>query len=132
MKLITIALSILIFASCGGKKEVASSTSSAEATTASASTNAGTSSSWDGVHDPENLRIIGTVRVDDSACKLWIDAQPQKDKHMKLYPINLDEKFKKDGMMIKFTYAVSRAPQPGGCDAQLVIKVEDVTPLRDR
>jgi hypothetical protein len=43
-----------------------------------------------------------------------------------LYPINLDHKFKKNGMYIQFNYTPSRAMNPEGCATDAVVSLENV------
>lgn len=77
-----------------------------------------------------NYRIVGTVHVPEEGCPFYIDAQMKDKKIVKMYPVNLDERFRKEGMRLKFDFKRSRAPQPEGCDAEMTVSVVDVTPLR--
>jgi hypothetical protein len=48
-----------------------------------------------------------------------------------MYPVNLDESYKSDGLKIRFTYIPSRAMQPDACTFQLkVISIENVEPYK--
>lgn len=113
MKLLYLASMFLLFA-CGNTKEVS------EKQTDSADNNTST-----------NYRIVGTVHLSDG-CPYYIDAVEKDNKKVKMYPINLEEHMKKEGMRIKFDYDRSRAPQPAGCDAEMVVVLKDVTPLRGK
>ncbi len=86
------------------------------------------------IENSNNARITGTVHVSDSDCMLFIDAQMSKEgsNTIKMYPVNLADKFKVEGMYIKFSYASSRAKQPDGCGDVKVVSVSDVTPLRGK
>ena len=83
-------------------------------------------------------RIIGiifqTKNNDNSnlsdVCPFIIKTKTYSGKNITMYPINLDDKFKKDGISIRFTYAVSRAMQPKNCNCNQVVSVSDVTILR--
>ena len=77
----------------------------------------------------QNYRIMGMVHVDDGECPIWIEARG-KDGPLKIYPIGLDDKYKKEGMKIKFAYTKSMAQQPEGCDIELVAVLSDVTLMR--
>lgn len=77
----------------------------------------------------QNYRIMGMVHVDDGECPIWIEARG-KDGLLKIYPIGLDDKYKKEGMKIKFAYTKSMAQQPEGCDIDLVAVLSDVTLMR--
>lgn len=114
MKLIPFFVGLCMLAACSNQKNTNAVATASNTTTETTS---------------ENYRIIGVVHVSDTGCKLYIDAQ-EKDKKVKMYPVNLDEKFQKEGMRLKFDYAASRAPLPDGCDAAQVVSVSDVTPMR--
>ena len=43
-----------------------------------------------------------------------------------LYPINLERKFKKDGLYVQFNYSLSRAMSPQGCQTDGVVSLEHV------
>ncbi len=43
-----------------------------------------------------------------------------------LYPINLERKFKKDGLYIQFNYKTSRAMSPEGCAVDAAVTLENV------
>ena len=75
------------------------------------------------------MRVIGTVRTTERGCLAYIDAQTNSG-NAKMYPVNLDDRFKKEGMFIRFTYALSRGMQPRGCECNQVVSVSDVTRLR--
>ncbi|MDB3887401.1 hypothetical protein N9344_00445 [bacterium] len=116
MKNIVFVIGVLLLVSCCNKKQaVTNSNEEVEVNTA-------------------NNRIIGTIRVSDDACKVYIDAQMSEDKNdiKKMYPVNIDEKFYKEGMFVRFSYALSRAKQPEGCNVDFVVSVSDLTPLRGR
>lgn len=77
----------------------------------------------------EPVRIIGTVVAPIDQCPVLIDAQVG-DKIVKMYPVNLDEKFQKAGMKLKFSYTPSRAQQPENCDIDMVVVLSDVALMR--
>jgi hypothetical protein len=79
------------------------------------------------VAEPE--RFIGTVVAASDVCPVLIDAQVG-DKMIKMYPINLEEKFQKAGMRLKFSYTPSRAQQPENCDLDMVVVLSEVTLMR--
>jgi hypothetical protein len=45
---------------------------------------------------------------------------------LKLYPVNLSDEFKKEGLHISFSSLPSRAMQPTGCSVDRVVSVENV------
>lgn len=74
-------------------------------------------------------RILGTVVAASESCPVLIDAQVG-EKIVKMYPVNLDEKFQKAGMKLKFSYTLSRAQQPENCDVDAVVVLSDVAVMR--
>jgi len=50
---------------------------------------------------------------------------------MTLYPINLDEKFQKAGLIIMFDYLPSKAPQPTDCKADMVVAISNVSLVKE-
>ena len=85
-----------------------------------------------------NNRIIGFIVETESSedsnlseeCPFLIRTKTYSGKNITMYPINLDDKFKKDGIPIRFTYSISRAMQPKNCNCNQVVSVSDVTILR--
>ena len=45
---------------------------------------------------------------------------------LKLYPVNLSDEFKKEGLHISFSSLPSRAMQPAGCSVDRVVSVDKV------
>ena len=133
MKLLPFLFALCILTSCGNRQNTVESASSTgnenqPVEFADASTTASENEPEVSVM-PIDTRIVGTVHVSDSGCPLYIDAI-NGDKKSKMYPVNLNENLKKEGMRIKFSYALSRAPHPAECDAEQVVTVSDVTPYR--
>ena len=75
---------------------------------------------------------LGKVHVSkNDACRLYITIEGVFSKSSiiefhTLYPINLDQKFKKDGMYLQFNYTPSRAMSPEGCATDAVVSLENV------
>ena len=75
---------------------------------------------------------LGKVHVSkNGACPIHITIEGVFSKSsiiefQTLYPINLGNKFKKDGMYIQFNYTPSRAMSPEGCDTDAVVSLENV------
>lgn len=80
------------------------------------------------VKEPEI--IVGKVRVskEGEGCPLLIEAFRNGEMFI-LYPINLIEKYKVDGLKIKFTYTESKALLPDNCQADVVGVLENTTLL---
>jgi hypothetical protein len=43
-----------------------------------------------------------------------------------VYPINLDESFRKEGAEVKFSFTPSRAPLPEGCEACRAVVIDQI------
>ncbi len=119
MKTLFLLSGLFLFFACGSQKEVAANTVN--------ETSENVEDASDTMND--NFRIVGTVHTIDKGCGVYIDAKLE-DRSVKMYPVNLDEKFSVEGMFIRFTYAPSRAMQPSGCKCDRVVSLSDVTPLR--
>jgi hypothetical protein len=77
----------------------------------------------------DDVKTVGIVRITDKGCFCYLEVN-EKGVLLKMYPVNLDEKYKKEGTRIQFTYHLSRAMQPENCFVDKVIAVDDVTELR--
>lgn len=73
-------------------------------------------------------RIVGTVRL-NKECGTLIYAKIGETEII-IIPENLDEKYQKEGMKIKFFFKNSSLPIPWDCIASSRGRVEEVTPLR--
>lgn len=73
-------------------------------------------------------RLIGTVR-NDSGCGYVIDVT-QGDVMKSYYPVNLEDKYKKEGMRLKFAWSKSLNEMTGDCSYLIPIEISDVTPMR--
>lgn len=80
------------------------------------------------VKAPEMLS--GKVRVskEGEGCPLYIEAFKDGEMFL-LYPLNLIEKYKIDGLKIKFMYIESKAPLPDNCSSAIVGVLENTTLL---
>lgn len=117
MKLAIAGIYLFLLAACGTSQNVETNT---EGTSTTIEEN---------VEQLKPQRIIGYVKL-DKVCDVYIDAEIEPGIKKRLYPINLDEKFKIDGILIKFDYNFSRAAAPGGCDCDYTISVHDVAIMR--
>ena len=73
-------------------------------------------------------RVIGIVHLNEP-CGIFITAQVGESQ-LNLIPNNLDEKFKKEGMKLKFFFLNSSMPIPKGCDAVARGDLKDVNAVR--
>ncbi len=78
--------------------------------------------------EPEIL--VGKVRVskEGEGCPLYIEAYRNGEMFL-VYPLNLIEKYKLDGLKIKFTLTESKAPLPDNCSNAVVGVLENTTLL---
>ena len=49
---------------------------------------------------------------------------------LNVYPVNLSDEFKKEGLLLSFTSLPSRAMQPVGCSVDRVVSVDNVKKLK--
>lgn len=77
----------------------------------------------------ENYRVIGIVHVSETDCPLLIETR-LKDETVLFYPLNLDEKFRREGMRIKFAYEASKGALPENCTQAIAVSLSDITLMR--
>ena len=71
----------------------------------------------------QDIELIGTIHLGNSECPVMISTK-ENGSIKGYYPVNVDDSLKVDnvdGKKIIFTYALSRAPQPAGCDVDMTI-----------
>jgi hypothetical protein len=125
MKALFISSLLFLLVACSTQKEITVNTESVNPTLSSA-----TETVQDTLYANNNImRVIGTVRTTENGCLTYIDAKTISG-NVTMYPVNLDDRFKKEGIFIRFTYTPSRAMQPKDCDCNQVVSVHDVTRLR--
>jgi hypothetical protein len=72
----------------------------------------------------------GIVRIEYKGCPALIETT-EDGQLVKLYPVNLDEAFKVNGLKIFFNYTPSKAPQPESCTLiNKVVSVENVSKVQ--
>lgn len=76
--------------------------------------------------------LIGIVHVNENQCPIYIELTSELNPGKTLafstaYPLNLKDGMKKKGLKVKFTYTASKAMQPEGCSAEVVIQLETIT-----
>ena len=75
---------------------------------------------------------LGKVHISkNEACPLYITIEGVFSKSSivdfhTIYPINLEQKYQKNGLYIQFNYTISRAMSPEGCTIDGVVSVENV------
>jgi hypothetical protein len=75
---------------------------------------------------------LGKVHVSkNEACPIYITIEGVFSKSSivefhTIYPVNLANKFKKNGLYLQFNYTPSRAMSPEGCKTDAVVSIENV------
>ncbi len=121
MKLLFFTSIVFLFFSCGNQKKVAENENIEKVEQVSDQTEEETV--------VNNFRMVGKVHLTDKGCMVYIDAKGDGDS-IKMYPVNLEDKYNVEGMLIRFTYRPSKAKQPKDCDCDMPVIVSDVTRLR--
>ncbi len=108
-RLIVFTFSVVLLCSCAAGKKSDKNTSSDE-----------TSASMEGMTE-------GIVRISngESDCAVRIESAASESSDG-FYPVNLDDKFKKEGLKIYFSYSPSRAPLPDNCIGLTAIVIDIV------
>jgi hypothetical protein len=76
---------------------------------------------------------IGKIHLNESGCPYYIEVEQVLVSNLsfyigkKLYPVQLEEKFKKNGQKLKFNLAVSRAPSPSDCQIDYVVSLSNLS-----
>ncbi len=72
----------------------------------------------------------GVVRYTKSSCKVIIEITRSENNDYigkKIYALNLEPKFQKNGLTMDFDFIPSKAPTPEGCVANMVASLVHVT-----
>ncbi len=75
----------------------------------------------------------GTVILNNNGCPHYIEISNCSVSNLsyyigkKVYPIELDDKFKKEGLSLNFNFTVSKAMSPTDCQVDYVVSLEDVS-----
>lgn len=132
MKFLVFAISMMTIIACGNQKETAQEVEAVEAEIENAEDSSTSEPEEDVDNDVEetrNYRVVGIVHVSATDCPVYIEARLENET-VSMYPMNLDNRFKKEGMKIKFAYTLSRGAQPTSCDIDMVVALNDVTLMR--
>jgi len=78
--------------------------------------------------EPVTERLAGTV-ISSPECGFYITVI-QGDVLRSYFAVNLEDKFKVDGMKVKFAWKKAKVEPPKDCPDLIVVSVSDVTPLR--
>lgn len=126
---VVLSLIILISLSCSSYQELANSSEG------ESNDNAQMENSADDAvqsnNDFHRTGVVGTVRLSDEGCKVYIEVIEENDAKLILFPINIEDQFKIDYAAIIFDYNLSRAPMPTGCLADYTVTVTNVQRIRN-
>ena len=108
MKTLTLTIIVLLGLSCKAHKDAKSNTPSNDGS------------------------LIGIVHVNENNCPVYLAIDQTNNPGVvlpfqKAYPLNLKDGMKKKGLKVRFTYTSSKAMQPEGCGAEVVIQLETIT-----
>ncbi len=77
--------------------------------------------------------FTGTIHLNESGCPYFIDVEQVLVSNWssylgkKLYPVQLEDKFKKNGLKLNFNLTVSRAPSPADCQIDYVVSLSNLS-----
>lgn len=80
------------------------------------------------VEQVSEVELVGKVRTSDT-CPLYLETY-EDGKLVTMYPVNLEENLKNNGVKISFTYTLSRAKQPENCRVDKVVALDNVKQMR--
>lgn len=81
----------------------------------------------------ETTIYTGTVHLNKNGCPFYIEINQCLVSNLSyylgktIYPIQLDDNFKKEGLKLKFNLTVSRAISPSDCQVDYVVSLENVS-----
>lgn len=116
MKIVIAGIYLFLFVTCGISQSV------------EANTEISFTKLEEQVEQNKPQQVIGYVKL-DKACGVYIDAEIEPGIKKRLYPVNLNDHYKIDGLLIKFDYNFSRAMMPGGCNCDFAVSVFGVSRL---
>lgn len=72
--------------------------------------------------------LVGKVKLDTKGCgvKIKIKSVSNGEKWKTVYPVNLDEKFRKNNLKIKANFVLSRQFQPENCKVDAVVSLLEI------
>jgi hypothetical protein len=131
----TIIFCFAVF-SCGNGKDSTDTNSGSTSSTSGNSSNSANENSSTATNETESteekvdedILVLGIVHTSETGCKLYIELE-NEDKDQ-LYPVNLEDKFKVDGLRLRFSFVYSKAQQPPDCLNVVIVSVDQVTAMR--
>lgn len=77
----------------------------------------------------KNSAYSGILHLNENNCPMYIEVtgQPGSDNQFRtFYPLDLETKYKKKGLHMTFDITLLKAPNPGGCAADAVVKMNNI------
>ena len=81
------------------------------------------------LEESASIITLGTVHLQSQGCDVVIEVEENGVKKT-FFPFGIEEKFKVEGLRLKFVYTLSRAPQPKDCKCDHVVVLSDVSAVR--
>ncbi len=84
----------------------------------------------------ESAIYMGIVHLNENGCPYFIEISTCLVSNLSyyigknVYPIQLDEKFKKEGLKVEFNLTVSKAPSPADCQIDYVVSLDNVSVIK--
>lgn len=75
----------------------------------------------------------GIIHMNENGCPYYIEITNCYVSHLayyigkKVYPVELEEKYKKEGLEIQFDLYLSKAPSPTDCQIDYVVSLEKIS-----
>ena len=79
--------------------------------------------------ETEIKKAIGYVVLNESNCGAELKVETEDKTHL-LFPENLEEHYKRDGVRLRFLYHISNKKVKYNCSNAEVIQLVEVTPIR--
>ena len=77
--------------------------------------------------------FTGKIHMNESGCPFYIEVTNCFVSNLsyyigkKIYPVQLEDKYKKNGQKLNFNLTVSRAPSPADCQIDYVVSLTNVS-----
>ncbi len=78
-----------------------------------------------------NIQIVGIIHINENQCPAYIEVKDELNPEVAVpfhtvYPINLKDSMKKKGLKVQFSYTLSKAMTPEGCNVDAVIQLDEI------
>lgn len=125
MRLTVFTAFFFLLASCASTNNSGSSTSSASTDTEQGSSSVTPESAEETMAEEtaSYLEMKGTIRLSNKGCEQLVELKTESGQLVLLYPMNLDNAFKKNGLEVTFTYKKIAGSLPEGCQAEQLVQI---------